>query len=80
MWMFSGYIESELYYQNILTMLTLTIQPLYERGTEAIGIPQPLDKNLEYTLRKIKGSNGAVHTTCGTYPWAETITNCWPIP
>lgn len=36
-------------------MLTLTIRPLYERGIEAIGVPQPLDKNLEYTIRKIKG-------------------------
>ena len=36
-------------------MLTLTIQPLYERGIEALGIPKPLDKELEYTLRKIKG-------------------------
>ena len=43
-------------YLNALTpMLTLTIQPLYERGTEAIGVPQPLDKDLEYSLRKIKG-------------------------
>jgi integrase/recombinase XerD len=42
--------------QNLLTsMLTLTVQPLYERGTEAIGVPQPLDKELEYALRKIKG-------------------------
>lgn len=36
-------------------MLTLTIQPLYERGTEAMGVPPPPDKELEYVLRKIKG-------------------------
>jgi integrase/recombinase XerD len=36
-------------------MLTLTIQPLHEKGIEAIGVSQPLDKELEYTLRKIKG-------------------------
>lgn len=35
-------------------MLTLTVQPLYERGTEAIGIPS-MNKDLEYTMRKIKG-------------------------
>ncbi|MCU7552844.1 site-specific integrase [Chitinophagaceae bacterium LB-8] len=36
-------------------MLTLTIAPLHIRGQEAMGIPQPLDKNLEYAIRKIKG-------------------------
>lgn len=36
-------------------MLTLIVQPLYERGTEALGVALPLDKDLEYSLRKIKG-------------------------
>jgi integrase/recombinase XerD len=36
-------------------MLTLTVQPLYERGAEAIGVPQPPDKEVEYLLRKIRG-------------------------
>ena len=36
-------------------MITLTITPLHYRGQEVMGIPQPLDKELEYTLRKIKG-------------------------
>jgi hypothetical protein len=36
-------------------MLTLTIVPLHIRGQEAMGIPQPLDKELKYAIRKIKG-------------------------
>jgi integrase/recombinase XerD len=36
-------------------MLTLTITPLHIRGQEGMGIPQPLDKDLEYAIRKIKG-------------------------
>lgn len=59
---------SDIYFQNILTMLTLTIQPLYERGTEAMGVPPPLDKDLEYTLRKIKGIK-----------WSGT-NNLWYLP
>lgn len=35
-------------------MLTITLTPIHVRGQEAIGIPQPLDKDLEYTVRKLK--------------------------
>jgi site-specific recombinase XerD len=36
-------------------MITLTITPLHFRGQEVIGILQPLDKELENAIRKIKG-------------------------
>ncbi len=36
-------------------MLTLTLQPLHVRGVDAMGIPQPEDKEVEYALRKIRG-------------------------
>lgn len=36
-------------------MFTLIITPLHVRGQEAMGLPLPLDQELEYTIRKIKG-------------------------
>ncbi|MCU7552910.1 hypothetical protein OCK74_27570 [Chitinophagaceae bacterium LB-8] len=44
-------------------MITLTITPLHIRGQEAMGIPSPLDQELEYAIRKIKGIkwSGAHH-------------------
>ncbi|MCU7551353.1 hypothetical protein OCK74_19685 [Chitinophagaceae bacterium LB-8] len=44
-------------------MFTITITPLHVRGQEAMGISAPLDKELEYAIRKIKGIkwSGAHH-------------------